>query len=445
MRANVCAAMAALMAAGAWAQDQSRPDLRQILDRLERLEDQNRSLIAEIRALRAELASQKGQPIPAEPQTEEREAVQDRRIEEHEQAKVESEHKLPVRLSGMLLFNAFANGRYSGDAMYPTVASANAGLASKGATVRQTVLGLKFDGPRIFGGGQVTGSMFMDFFAGSGASLNQLLRLRVATVDLNWKHTTVSFGQDKPIVAPREPESLAQVGLSPLTAAGNLWLWQPQARFEQRIGFGRRSGVRAQMGVYQTAEGGNGAVSEYPNTLARSRPGLEGRFEFWGDLGEQRRIEIAPSFHVSNTLANGQSVPSRIYSIDWLVRPFANFDFVGQFFRGENTGVIGGLHQGVTITGETLRAVQAYGGWLQLTYRATPRLSFNLYGGQEDDRNSDLARGAIAKNLTYAGNVMYRLGSNVLASFEASQTRTTYLGLVPRLNPHYDFALAYLF
>lgn len=51
----------------------------------------------------------------------------------------------------------------------------------------------------------------------------------------------------------------------------------------------------------------------------------------------------------------------------------------------------------------------------------------------------------MAKNQVYAGNLIYRLGPNVLASFEASQTRTTYLGQGTRLNPHYDLALAYLF
>jgi hypothetical protein len=72
-------------------------------------------------------------------------------------------------------------------------------------------------------------------------------------------------------------------------------------------------------------------------------------------------------------------------------------------------------------------------------------VTFNWYAGQQDDRNSDLISGNVAKNLVYAGNVVYRLGPNVLASFEASQTRTTYLGSGTRLNPHYDIALAYLF
>ena len=91
------------------------------------------------------------------------------------------------------------------------------------------------------------------------------------------------------------------------------------------------------------------------------------------------------------------------------------------------------------------RAVGSVGGWAQFTYRATPRLWFNVYGGQEDDRNSDLRGNAIGKNQAYAANVMYRLGSNVLTSFEYSRVRTSYLISGIRMNPHYDLALAYLF
>ena len=286
----------------------------------------------------------------------------------------------------------------------------------------------------------------MDFWGGSGAALNQLVRLRVATLDVAWKNTTLSVGQDKPIVAPREPTSLAQIGVSPLTGAGNLWLWAPQARVEQRVAFGEQAGLRAQAGVYVTSENSNTVPAEYRSSLSVSRPGLEGRFEFWRQFGDDRRVEIAPGFHLSKSHVNGLSIPSRVFSLDWLIRPAAMLDFTGQFFAGRNAGVLGGLHQGLAfLPNERIRAVASAGGWAQVTLRATRRLSFNVYGGQEDDWNSDLSFGSIAKNQAYAGNAMYRLGSNVILSFEASQTRTLYVGSGLRLNPHYDLAIAYLY
>lgn len=432
---------------------QQPPELQQVIERLDRLEAQNRDLMEEIRALRQQLAA--GQPTPAPealPQTaeaatpqrplSERVEVAERRIAELDQSKISSEHRLPVSLTGMLLFNTFLNGKGSGGADNPTVVPPAGGSAGGGATFRQSVIGLKVDGPDLVGGGKVTGAVYMDFFGG-GTGLNQAVRLRVATLDATWKNTTLGLAFDKPIISPREPDSLAQVGVSPLTAAGNLWLWQPQARVEQRISLSEQAGLRAQFGVYQTAESGTGLAGEYPD-LAKARPGYQGRFEFWAKSGS-RRIEIAPGFHASSTRVLGQSVPSRIFSIDWLFRPAARVDFTGTFFHGENTGVIGGLRQGVNVINGRAHTVRATGGWAQVTFRATSRTSFNVYGGQEDDRNRDLSLGAVGKNQGYGANIMYRLGSNILTSFESSQIRSTYLGSGTRINPHYDLAFAYLF
>jgi hypothetical protein len=430
---------------------------QQILERLQRLEEQNQKLMSEIHALREELAAsglKRAESTPAESppeaRLEERVAINEQRIDEQAQSKLEAEHKLPIKLTGMLLFNAYTNGRNSGGQEYPVTAAllpaGQRGSSTDGATLRQSILGLQFQGPEVFGGGKVSGSLYMDFWGGTGTALNQLVRLRVATLDVAWKNTTLSVGQDKPIVSPREPTSLAQIGVSPLTGSGNLWLWAPQARVEQRFTFGEQAGLRAQVGVYVTSENSNTVPAEYRNSLSGSRPSLQGRFEFWRQFGDDRRIEFAPGFHVSETHVNGLSVPSRVFSFDWLIRPVRMLDFTGEFFAGRNAAVLGGLRQGLAfLPNERIHAIAAAGGWAQFTLRATRRLSFNVYGGQEDDWTSDLSFGSVAKNQTYAGNAMYRLGSNVIVSFEASQTRTLYVGSGFRLNPHYDLAIAYLY
>ena len=426
-------------------------DMQRVLERLDRLEAQNQELMAEIRALRQQLgapSSPQGDAAASETaKQQERVEVHQQQIAQLDQEKISTEHRLPLRLTGMLLFNAFWTGRGGGGSDNPTTAASPSALlaASGGATFRQSVVGVKFDGPQIAGGGKVTGSAYIDFFGGTGSTLNQMLRLRVASVDASWKNTSLSFALDKPVIAPREPDSLAQVGVSPLTGAGNLWLWQPQVRVEQRFAFGRQAGLRAQFGIYQTSEGSTGLPAEYAATVARSRPGYEGRFELWAAQGESRRIEIAPGFHASSTRVVGQSVQSRIFTIDWLIRPVSRVDFTGTFFQGENVGVVGGLRQGVSVFREMPRPVHAAGGWAQVAVRATSRLAFHFYGGLEDDRDSDLQRGAIARNQAYAANVVYRFGSNILASFEDARVRTSYLNSFTRMFPHYDLALAYLF
>ena len=293
----LCGLMAGA-ASGLHAQN-AAPELQQVLQRMDRLEEQNRAMMAEIRALRQELAAAKPAGTEAAVVAEaeageekgtvpERLDVQEHRTAQLDQEKVSSDHRLPVTLTGMLLMNTYWTGKgAAGD--NPTLAPAVPGAASGGATFRQSVLGLKLDGPVIVGGAKITGSVYADFAGGSGAALAQTVRLRVASVDAAWKRTTLTFALDKPILAPREPDSLAQVAVSPLTSAGNLWIWQPQARVEQRFAFGESAGLRAQVGVYQTSEGGAGISGEYAPTLAKSRPGYEGRFEFWGASGEDRR------------------------------------------------------------------------------------------------------------------------------------------------------------
>ncbi|MGH9667544.1 MAG: hypothetical protein ACRD9L_24245 [Bryobacteraceae bacterium] len=434
---------------------QDKSELQQILERLDRLEQENRNLTAEVRALRTELAASHTSPPaaaaqpagpPASPLNE-RMAVTEQRVEEQAQTKVEASQKLPITMTGMVLFNSYLNGQASGGQQDPTTAALTKTTDAGGASLRQSVLGFKFQGPKVWGGGQVNGSLYMDLFGGTSSSLNHLLRMRVATVEVDWKNTTFLVGQDKPIIAPREPNSLAQVGVSPLTGAGNLWLWQPQARIEQRFSFGEQTGLRAQLGVYQTSEPANASVTAaYTGSLATSRPALEGRFEFWHAFGEGKRIEIAPGFHTSTTHVAGYSVPARLFTLDWMIQPAEKFQFSGAFFHGTNDAGVGGLRQGFTIFDyDRVVGVGATGGWAQFSYLPTKRLSFNLYGGQESDQGSDLLPGEVSRNLTYAGNAIYRLGSNVLLGFEASQVRTNYFLTTRRLNNHYDVAVAYLF
>jgi hypothetical protein len=434
---------------------QTTGEFKEILDRLTKLEEQNRALASEVLALREQLApahlpsdaaNQPALPQPADAASQnERLDVVENRVQELAQTKVEASQRLPVKLTGTLLFNAFLNGRYSNSQEYPTTAQTTAGTSGTGASFRQSVIGLQFDGP-TWAGAKFGGTAYADFFQGSSSSLNHLVRLRIATMDLEWKNTTLTFGQDKPIISPREPNSLAQVGVSPLTGAGNLWLWEPQARLEQRISFGESAGLKAQVGLFETAESSNTVPAQYANSQAPGRPGYEGRFNFWRDFGSKRRIEIAPGFHFSSSHVAGTSVPSSIFSIDWLMAPWSKLQFSGMFFDGKNVSGLGSLRQGYSFfPNDQIVPIHALGGWGQISVPISPRVTFNVYSGEEADRARDLLSGAVRRNVVAAANIFYRFGPNVLGSFEASQTRTTYIWIGNRLNNHYDLALAYLF
>ena len=442
------------LTAPSWAQ--TGEGLAAILARLDKLEQQNRELREEVQALRQQIATQTEPRPSGGPPTDERLAVQEQRTQDLAQTKVEASQRLPISLTGMLLFNSFWNGRFSGAQDNPTVASLNPTPRTAGATLRQTVLGLKFQSPTSVLGAEVSGALYMDFYANPASTfgleravsnnLSRLMRLRVATVELDWGSTNLLVGQDKPILSPREPNSLAQVGVSPLTGAGNPWLWQPQARLEHRFAFNETTDLRAQIGVFQTSEQSAAVPTEFASTLESVRPGLEGRLAFRHGLPNSGHVEIAPGFHVSTTHVAATSVPSRMYSVDWSIAPTDKLDFSGMFFTGQNTANLGTLRQGFTIIGtRQVIPIHSLGGWAQLSYAATPRLTFNLFGGQHDDRDRDLRPNGIAKNLAYAGNALYRIAPNVILGLEMMQVRTNYIGAGRRLNNHYDLALAYQF
>ena len=459
-------------------------DMQGVIERLDRLEKQNLELLSEIQELRRQLSP--GQRVPARlaadqsfpasdaapavpdaaapsesnaPTAAERLAVQESRTDELSQSKVGTLQRMPVWLTGMVLFNAFHNGGFGGTAQYPVSAQLADSPASTGASFRQTVIGLRFDGPDLPGGGKASGSAYFDFWGGTSAPGNNLFRIRTATIDLKWKNTTITAGQDKPIVSPREPTSLAQVGLAPLAGAGNLWDWQPQLRVEQRFFFGQNAGTASnpggdstqtgmslQAGAYETSEVyPSTAPIALSGTLERQRPAWEGRLLFYHG-SEKKRAEVAPGIHFSDSHVAGQSVQSRLATLDWLIKPMDWIAFSGAIFHGTDAAGLGGLRQGFSIlsTGNVI-PVHGTGGWSQLALFPANRVSIHLFGGEEADRASDLVTGGIRSNFVYAGNVVYKLAPKVLAAMEVSQTRTDYISSGLRLNNHYDLAFAYLF
>ena len=427
--------------------------LQQVLDRLAHLEQQNNDLAAQVRDLRAQLEASSATAAPsppAAPTIPERVAVVEQRTADLDQVKVESSQRFPISITGMALFNAFSNGRDNGGLQQPPFASLSSGASTSGATFRQTIFGLSFHGPETFLGAHVSGNVEADFAAGSGLYSNYGFRLRTGTVQLDWADQTVMVGVDRPLISPRSPDSLAEVAEPALAAAGNLWFWQPQVRFEQRFSLGDEMGIRAQAALYQTNETAYYQPAAGQPTPEAARPGYQGRVEFWRHSGG-RRFEIAPGFHASVSHIGGLSIPSRIFSVDWLVAPLPKLEFTGEFFDGSNFGGLGAAGPGFAFHSDPgaylpyAVAVHSSAGWAQLSILATSRLTFHLFGGEQDNRGADLGYSGIAANRAFAANAYFRLAPNVLAGLEAIQYRTTYAGQGTRLLNRYDLALAYLF
>ncbi len=436
----------------AYAQDKQDPAviMNRILQRLDALETENRQLVEEVHSLRQELEKARSSPpASSENAQSNQQALQDRvttdehRIAEQSQTKVEASQKFPVQLTGMLLFNAFLN---AGDRENPTSYGLLAGPDRSGATVRQTLLGLNFQGPRLPGDGRVNGTLMMDFWSGPSQPGNNWLRLRRANLSLDWAHRSFTVGQDKPLISPYEPTSLAEVGVPPLAGAGNLWLWLPQAKYEERFRFTQSTGVNGQIALIQTDESRSAVPSAYASSLDRARPAVEGRLAFWHKFDDVRRFEVAPGFHVSTTHVNGQSVDSRIGSVDWLVTPAAWLKITGTVYHGQDISGLGSLGNGFAIAADGhVVPVHSSGGWMQFSVPITNRLTWNLFGGLENDRSASLNEYSTVRGLSYASNLIYHLGPNVVLGLEALQLRTRSLSGDTDLHNSYDLAIGYLF
>jgi hypothetical protein len=443
-----CLLLVLAMSLRIFAQESARPDatLTEILRRLDALERENRELLDQVHELREQLNPAQAKQAQNQDQDqgtlEERVAVNEARVADQAQTKVEASQKFPLSLNGMLLFNAFANSRADGTSGYGLLT----GPERAGATVRQTLVGLDFHGPALPWGGQVHGSLMMDFWAGSAAPGSNWLRIRRADLSLEWANRTFTVGQDKPLISPYQPDSLAEVGVPPLAGAGNLWLWLPQARYEERVHLGANSGLTGQIALMQTDEAYTTAPPQYSGNLAQARPAVEGRLAFWHKFDDVRRFDLGSGFHTSQTHVDGKSADSRIASLDWRFVPSSHLQFTGTLYKGTNVSGLGALGNGF---GASMRgrveSVESGGGWAQVSATLTKRLTWNLFSGFENDHGRYLPYDNIVRNFTYASNLAYRLSPNVIVSFEGLQMRGHLQSGLGSIHNHYDLALAYLF
>ncbi|HEY2018824.1 MAG TPA: hypothetical protein VGH38_35205 [Bryobacteraceae bacterium] len=433
-------AICAAMCAPVWAQP---PSLDRVLEQLTQIQQENQRLSQQVENLRQQVLELKAAKAPAP--ADEKLAIVEQRVEDLDQSKVEAAQKFPVRLSGMVLLNSYYYAGRTAGAELPLVSVPGAFRRSSGATFRNTQIAFSYSRPNAVWGAEIDGRLQLDFFAGTLNIQNHLARIRTADIGLNWASRSLTFAVDKPILSPREPDSLSQFGIPLLANSGNLWLWQPQVRYEERLKFTDSTGLRARLGVYQTNE--TLAVPPAGVALSPSRPALQGRFELFHETHGGRRIEFAPGFHLSRTLVAGAGVRSYAVSVDWLVPLAPRVDWTGFAFSGQDlTGLgIAGLHQAFILRQGRPFGVRGRGGWTEVTLHAAPRVDLNLLAGLQDDFNRDLAADGIARNLSYAANLRFRLASNMLLGPEIMQIRTTYRQSGIQLVNRYDLALGYLF
>jgi hypothetical protein len=331
-------------------------------------------------------------------------------------AGVASREGYRVELGGLVLVNGFYNDVRVNNSDVPQFAlppDPPGGLppAGLGATVRQTRLTVFALAPGVLGAA-LTGELDADFFGGqqpsSGGRTFPLVRLRRARADLTWRNASVMAGQEAPLIAEINPQSLAALGFPEFAGSGNLWLWIPQIR----VGVSGGGGVRAGVDLAVLAPTGGTAQDPFftqPDRAERSgRPFLQGRaFARWGDPAAPS--EIGAGAHLGWLATTGDTLLTSRAAAGSVRLVLTHYvELLGEAFVGEALGVLGGGGIGQSL-GPGDVPVRTRGGWGQLVVRPVPEVEFGVGAGLDDpdDADLDLATARL-ENRTFGGHLTWR-------------------------------------
>jgi cell division protein FtsB len=391
------------------------------------------------------------------------------KIDDQYQTKVESASKYRVRLSGIVLFNMFNNRGAVDNLDFPAVALSTIGRSegSFGGTLRQSQIGLEVFGPTV-AGARVRGNLQLDLSGGfpdteNGVTMG-LMRLRTAVVRMDWPRTSLIAGQDAPFFSPLSPTSLASLALPALSYSGNLWTWVPQLRVEHRIVAGENSRFTIQAGILDPLTGERPGLQfeRLPQAGEASRqPGYATRVA-WSSGSEDRPAALGVGGYYSRqNWSLGRTVDGWAATADWSIPLGRLLSVTGEFYRGRAIGGFGGALGGTVLyTGAIgdaatrVAGLDAVGGWAQIKLRTSPKLEFNLAGGQDNPFSSEIRsaiiRGSVfdydaVRNRSILTNVIYRPRSDVLLSAEYRRIRSFDLTPTSRSADHINLMMGVLF
>ncbi|MFL6305937.1 MAG: hypothetical protein ACJ72H_20595 [Candidatus Sulfotelmatobacter sp.] len=376
----------------------------------------------------------------------ERQAIQDSQIATHEQTKVETESKYPLKLSGLVLFNGYVNTRQVDVSVDPTYAIHGGG--STGLSLRQTVLGLDARGPHLFGATSHA-DVRIDFFASGGVqssyAASGLLRLRTAHAGLKWENTEAFIQQDRSFLVPNAPSSLIAVAQPEFAWSGNLWTWNPQIGLSHQIAVGDSSRLKFQAGLIDVADPQFPGATSNPAGISRAErsrwPGTEDRISF-----ASGGVDAGPEFGVSGYFSphkTGGNVQFNAWAgaMDLRLPLSRHFAFTTNAYRGAALGGLGGggyvdyvyLYAG---TAEVARSLDDVGGWAQLKSKVGERLEFNAGYGIDNPFAKEIRASTLtpdnsvypglARNRSTFANVIYSPSSYLLFSLEYRRLWTNY-------------------
>jgi regulator of replication initiation timing len=371
------------------------------------------------------------------------------KVDEQYQTKVESGSKYKVRLSGIALLNLYSNHGAFDNADFPSYVPQptpfNSGT-SLGATLRQSELGLEIFGPRV-AGARVSGNLQVDFSGGFPSTLNGanygLLRLRTASMRMDWQNTSVVVGQDALFLSPNSPTSFASLAVPALGYEGNLWGWIPQVRVEHRFAIADDQDITVQAGLMDNITGEPPFVSYDRQKQAgesSGQPAFGARVAWTRKLFGQPLTFGTAGYYSRQRWGFDRHVDGWAGMFDWAVPLSERWSLNGEFYRGRAIGGLGGgigrstLYSGSIFDPTTrILGLDAVGGWSQIKFRATSKLEFNGALGLDNPMASDVRAfpltvsyydPTLVQNRAALINFVYHARSNLLFSSEYRRLQT---------------------
>ena len=331
---------------------------------------------------------------------------------------------------------------------------------------RESRLGLNVFGPDV-GSWKTTGKVEMDFYGGDKAnSYNPRMRLAYA----DFAHASgfsLRFGQDWDTFCEVQPRI---VNFAFLADVGALGLRRPQARATQELKLSDNTKIVLKAAISQTvgqdldgAGFDDGSDAEVPtaqwNVALHQQLWVEkkmARIAFSGHYGIET-LDGTEKTATTNALGTVTEV-TRVVDPD--AKDYDTWSAQGSLFlpltkqlaaqaniwKGANLDTYyGGIGQGVNLSlGEEIEAV---GGFAQLLYDPTDKLSFGLGYSMDDPDNEDLVgnKTTMTKNEMYLVNVAYKFTSALTGLAEYSRMTTGYLGQDDATNDRVQLAMKYAF
>ncbi len=340
-------------------------------------------------------------------------------------------------------------------------------------TARTSRVGFDIMGPEALGA-RTHVKIEFDFWGGlpdAGTSVRQAeMRLRLAYVEFLWPTKTYLRAGNDWMLGTTGFCLPDMITFLPCTAAGLLFMREPQVAVGQTIG-GDMFNVTIDLSASR-AQGNDGgdalnpgprsSTSQVDNQVdssgvgeASQQPSYKGRIAFrfapaqdflfiLGGTGQY--MQEVHAVRIAGDGTSSSAIPNdyRQEIVDsWFGQAFASFLFgfirlQGHYFQGENIDTyFGGIGQGVTKRNEgyeyaTIEAVRSQGGWgelwINLRYFQVP-LTFSFGAGVEAvDKDTLALASQKTKNSVVWGNFWWYMSPNFKFGVEVARHKTEYLG-----------------